>query len=98
MSDEMRQKLNALPSMIYHGVHTAEAILMRMNAAPRSVAEKLGARFAREVQPQDRSVVTARDFMRSLDDQEWATVLPPKAPMSGTDCRQVWEILSGEQQ
>ena len=97
MSEQMKQRLNALPSMIYHGVHTAEAVLMRMNAAPRSLAQKLGERFAQEVNADARSVATARDFIRSLDDQGWAAVLPQRPQMSGADCRQVWEVLSGEQ-
>jgi superfamily II DNA/RNA helicase len=96
MSDEMKQKLNALPSMIYHGVHTSEAILMRMNSAPRSVAERLGVRFAQEVDSEQRSVSVARDFIKSLDDQDWAGVLPEKPQMSGGDCRRVWNILAGE--
>ena len=96
MDEELKQKLNTLPAMIYHGVHTPEAILMRMNAVPRSVAEGLGKQYGDGVKAEDRSVSNARDFLHSLDNQEWAKALPKKAKMSGEDCRQVWQVLSGE--
>ena len=96
MTDEVRARLNALPSMIYHGVRTPEAILMRMNQAPRSVAERLGTLFAGEVAPPNRSVVAAREFIKSLDDQGWGRAMPNKAPMTGAECRRIWKVLSGE--
>jgi len=96
MSEDMRQRLNALPSMIYHGVSTAEGVLMRMNSAPRSVAEKLGAKFAQTAGADRRSVSSARHFMLSLEDRGWASALPENAQMTGADCRRVWEVLAGE--
>jgi hypothetical protein len=42
LSETERRRINTLPAMIYHGVKTEEAVLMRMNSAPRSVAERLG--------------------------------------------------------
>ena len=37
-----RRRINALPAMIYHGVNTEDAVLMRMNSVPRSAAGTLG--------------------------------------------------------
>jgi replicative superfamily II helicase len=96
LPDDVRRRLNTLPSMIYHGVRTEQAVLMRMNSVPRSIAESLGERFGKAVQTQEQNVGRAREFIRSLSDQEWTAVLPQKAPMSGPDCRDVWQILSGE--
>ena len=42
LSESERWRINTLPAMIYHWVKTEEAVLMRMNPAPRSVAERLG--------------------------------------------------------
>ena len=42
MSVAERRRIGALPAMIYHGVRSEDAVLMRMNAAPRSAAEQLG--------------------------------------------------------
>jgi len=69
MDEELKQKLNTLPAMIYHGVHTSEAILMRMNSAPRSIAERLGERYKGEVRPEEQTVSNAREFLHSLDEQ-----------------------------
>ncbi len=96
LPEEVKRRLNTLPSMIYHGVRTEQAVLMRMNSVPRSVAEQLGERFGKATQPQEQSVGRAREFIRSLSDQEWTSVLPAKAAMSGADCREVWQVLAGE--
>jgi len=96
MDEKLKQTLNTLPAMIYHGVNTPEAILMRMNSAPRSIAERLGERYKGEVGTKEQSVSTAREYLRSLDKQGWAQALPKKARMSGADCREVWRVLSGE--
>jgi replicative superfamily II helicase len=96
LPEDVKRRLNTLPSMIYHGVRTEQAVLMRMNSVPRSVAESLGEHFGKSVQTQEQTVGRAREFIRSLSDQEWTAIMPPKAPMSGADCRDVWQILSGE--
>ncbi len=96
MDEDLKQTLNALPAMIYHGVRTPEAILMRMNSAPRTVAQGLGDRYKQEVPEEERSVSSARSFLHALDDQQWSKALPKKAKMSGADCREVWRVLSGE--
>ena len=48
LSEAEKRKINALPAMIYHGVSSEDAVLMRMNCAPRSAAEALGSLY-REV-------------------------------------------------
>jgi hypothetical protein len=96
LPEETARRINALPAMIYHGVKTESAVLMRMNAVPRSVAEPLGERFARELGQAEASVRAARDFLKLLSDDEWGASRPPDAAMSGEDYRRVWEQLSGE--
>ena len=98
LSDAERRKINTLPAMIYHGVHSEDAVLMRMNSAPRSAAEALGNRY-REVTGEDEgrySVGKARNFLKGLDARAWHDVRPEGAPLSGAGYRRVWEILSGE--
>ena len=99
LSETERRRINALPAMIYHGVRTEDAVLMRMNAAPRSAAESLGDLY-REMMSADESrysVGKARDFLKKLDRGDWEHVRPKKAPLSGPGYKRVWEILSGEQ-
>src|SRR5262249_8542366 len=40
-----RRRINLLPAMIYHGVRTENAVLMRMNSVPRSASENIGELF-----------------------------------------------------
>ena len=96
LPEDAARRINALPAMIYHGVRTESAVLMRMNAVPRSVAEPLGERFSHDIGQGQPAVMAARDFLKSLSDQDWGTFRPVDAAMSGQDYRRVWEQLSGE--
>ncbi|MEL6244019.1 MAG: DEAD/DEAH box helicase [Pseudomonadota bacterium] len=93
-----RRRINALPAMIYHGVKTEDAVLMRMNSAPRTAAERLGELY-RELSNNDEerySVSKARDFLKSLTDRDWDQSRPPQATLNGNGYKRVWEVLSGE--
>ena len=98
LSESERRRINSIPAMIYHGVRSEDAVLMRMNAAPRSVAEELGGLY-RNLMDQDDgrySVGKARDFLKGLSSDEWTKARPPEAALSGPGYKRVWEILSGE--
>ena len=98
LSETERRRINALPAMIYHGVRTEDAVLMRMNSAPRSAAESLGAIY-RNVTGEDEtrySVGRAREFLRSLTTDGWNRARPSEAALSGSGYKRIWEILSGE--
>ena len=93
-----RRRINALPAMIYHGVRSEDAVLMRMNAAPRSSAEALGAIY-RDMTGEDESrysVGKARDFLKDLTPVGWSRARPTDAALSGSGYKRVWEVLSGE--
>ena len=98
LSETDKRRINALPAMIYHGVSSEDAVLMRMNSAPRSAAEALGSLY-REVTGEDEgrySVGKARRFLRELGADDWDGVRPEGAALSGTGYKRVWEVLSGE--
>jgi hypothetical protein len=98
LTPAQRRKINALPAMIYHGVKTEAGVLMRMNSAPRSVAEKLGEIFEKKAGPlpEGQGLQAARGFLKNLDAGGWDTARPAAAPLSGAEYRRIWEILSGE--
>ena len=98
LSDTEKRSINMLPAMIYHGVRTEDAVLMRMNSAPRTISERLGALYRDTVSPSDNnySVSQARDFLTHLRDSGWESVRPTGVPLSGSGYRRVWEVLSGE--
>ncbi len=98
LSDAQRRSINVLPAMVYHGVKTEEAVLMRMNSVPRSIAERLGGEF-RKSSGEDFSnvgVQQARQFLKELDVAGWDRLRPTQAHLSGADYKHVWELLSGE--
>ena len=97
LSEADKRRINALPAMIYHGVSSEDAVLMRMNSAPRRAAEALGSLY-REVTGEDEdrySVGRERRFLQELGADNWEGVRPKGAPLSGTGHKRVWENLSG---
>ncbi len=99
MSEQERFKINVLPAMVYHGVRSEDAVLMRMNSAPRSTAEALGTLYRNEFNGDKEnrySVRRAREFLKDLNADGWNSVRPEYAELSGRGYKRIWEILSGE--
>jgi replicative superfamily II helicase len=96
LPEDVVNRINALPAMIYHGVNSESAVLLRMNSVPRSIANQLGKRFESEVNKGELSVKSARDFLHNLSEAGWTAAVPKKAEMTGSDYREVWRQLSGE--
>ncbi len=98
LSDAERKAINSLPAMVYHGVRTEEAVLMRMNSVPRTVAEGLGRAFkaGRGETGQAGSIREVRQFLKGLDADDWHRIRPSASYLSGGDFKRVWELLSGE--
>ena len=97
LSEADRKKLNLLPAFLYHGVDTAEAVLLRMNQVPRSVAKSLGVRMRQGAgEGHTLSVNEAREFIRNLSPGDWQASRPKESTLSGSQYRDVWRLLSGE--
>ena len=96
LSDEEKRTINSLPAMIYYGVPTEEAVLMRMNGVPRSAAVAVGKMFSRlSKQMGPESAAQASDFVRTLSPKEWEKAVPKGAAIRGEDYRRVWLLLTG---
>ncbi len=98
LTEYEKKQINILPAMIYHGVQTEHAVLMRMNAVPRSIAETLGQEYSRRFgsESMQHDVYHARMYLHGMTENDWTYVCPPDAYMSGGDYKKIWEILSGE--
>ena len=98
LSESEQRRINTLPAMIYHGVKTEKAVLMRMNSAPRSVAERLGEEFKKNTGKSggETSVNEARDFLKGMGKTDWDRMRPENASLSGSDYKNIWGLLSGE--
>lgn len=99
ISEAERRRINVIPAMIYHGVRSEEAVLMRMNAVPRSAAERLGEEFKASIDDAADQVgfYEARQFLRGLNETDWERIRPEAAYLSGSDYMTLWQRLSGEQ-
>ena len=94
MPETERRRINTLPAMVYHGARTEDAVLMRINAAPRSAASALGKMYRDS--GRERTVRGARKFLQDLDANDWGRIRPAGAMLSGDRYRSVWRVLSGE--
>jgi replicative superfamily II helicase len=100
LSEAERRRINILPAMIYHGVQSEEAVLMRMNAVPRSIAEKLGEEFRINMNKktdEEINVHKARQFLKNLGIGDWDRISHEGTHLSGLEYKTVWGLLSGEE-
>jgi hypothetical protein len=97
LSELERKRMSNLPSMIHYGVNTDEAVLMRKNNVPRSIASRLGELYSASVGDQIFSQGSAaiNTWINNLDERQWSNVAPNNGSMSGQDYRRIWQKLSG---
>lgn len=94
LTDDQKREINSLPAMIYHGVKTSEAVLMRMNSVPRSISHQIGDKYSEVAEK--HTVQEARQFIKSLSVGDWENLRDENSFLSGRDYKTVWELLSGE--
>lgn len=100
LSEEVRADIRAVPSMIYFGVPTVEAVLMRSLGVPRSVSVSLGNRFQQEESNGNSAprLQKAREWLSDSSDGLWREVArESNSPMDGIRMREVWRIITGNQ-
>ncbi len=97
LSDIEKKRMANLPALLHYGVNTDEAVLMRKNNIPRSIAKKVGelynASFGGNIFTQSTNEVNA--WLNSLDPHTWESVRPTRSVMTGADYKRVWEKLNG---
>ena len=98
LSEKEKKQLSNLPAMIYYGVNTDEAILMRKANVPRSISRNLGtelkSQFGDEVYT--KTVDEASKWLVELPETRWQNAVPPKSDITGKDYKRIWQLLSGE--
>lgn len=94
--EEERRQLGLIGAMVYHGVDTEGAVVMRMNDVPRSLAPSVGEAFVGTLEADEHpSVRSARQFLEGLETSDWSSHRPTGADLSGADYARVWRVLSG---
>lgn len=92
-----KKKLSNLPAMIHFGVNTDEAVLLRKNNVPRSIATRLGELYRASQGDTifSQSSNSIRVWLSSISDLNWDRVKPQNARLSGVEYKQIWRKLSG---
>lgn len=97
LSEEEKIKLSNLPAMIYYGVNSDDAILMRINNIPRSIASNMGKSFkAYNPNIYDTTSNNVTNWLKSLPESDWDKAVIKKRIISGKEYKRVWQILNGE--
>lgn len=90
LDDEERSRLSNLPSQVYYGVATDEAVSLRLLGVPRRAAPRL-AETLRLTQKDSLPVIRQR--LENLPERAWSDALGSE----GAIYRKVWMILDGAQ-
>ena len=96
MSEEEKQRFANIPAMVYYGVNTNEAILMRLNSVPRSISKKIGEMYKNE-RPDFYNVGSrgVTHWLQELVPEDWGKAVPEDSSLSGGEYKQIWVLLSG---
>lgn len=91
--------IRSVPSMIYYGVPTVDAVLMRSLGVPRSVSVAMGSRFAQEVQDPEGEprIHGARKWLESSSVDTWRKASKESGvTIDGGRIQDVWRIITGQ--
>lgn len=98
ISDEEKAKIRSVPAMIYYGVPTVEAVLMRSLCVPRSISVQLGERFALDMDKELETprIQKARKWLADCPPKTWHDVaMEAGVSISGERMQRIWSIISG---
>ena len=93
LSEDKRKEIDMIPAMIYHGVNTSEAVLMRMNYVPRSISSNLGYEYKKVAKDFTRE--EAKMFLCSLSEDDWERAKAVNSHMTGKEYMRIWKLFSG---
>lgn len=88
LSEEERNRLANLPSQVFYGVSTDEAITLRMLGVPRRAATRLAQTMGLSISD---SLPSIRQRLQTLPEKDWVAALGSE----GNTYRKVWRIMDG---
>ncbi len=80
-----------VPSMIYFGVATREAVMLRMAGMPRVLAEELALLWKKSNQQWPESYSEVRDWISQLSQQDLRVAIPQQSVLTPTDLQILWQ-------
>lgn len=97
LSIEEKRTFMNLPAMIYYGVNSDEAVLLRKQNVPRMVANKLGtdlkSSFKLDLYSKSSSEII--EWLNNLPGSKWQSAIPAKKTISGEEYKRIWQKLAG---
>jgi hypothetical protein len=84
-----------VPSMIYFGVQSKEAVWLRMVGLPRIAAERAAKVWREEKSARPKSYNELRKWVSDISLDDWARILPRRSAISPSNMRLIWNELSG---
>ena len=96
LTEKEKKSLRNLSAMIFYGVNSDEAILMRLNNVPRSIAPKMGEQYKNE-NPEFLNATSSNvvDWITHLNNDKWDSIIPVNKKLTGAEYKQIWKKLSG---
>ncbi len=88
LSEEEFKRLSNLPSRVFYGVDTDEAIAMRLLGIPRAAAAPMATHYRENI---DQPLPKLREKLISLNEQDWVNAIG----LNGIVYRRVWRIMEG---
>lgn len=98
LSEEIKTEIRSIPSMIYFGVSTVEAVIMRNLGVPRSLSQSFGARFQKEIPSTGGlpRIQSARHWLNNASANTWQSVANQSGVrMSGERLKRAWTVITG---
>lgn len=89
LSEDELESLRNLPSYIYYGVDSSDAMKLRLLGVPRTAASSFAKSMGTELS--DHSVPEVREWLSETDEAEWEESIGER----GGDYYRAWKILEG---
>lgn len=96
--DESSNPAAHVPSMIYFGVQSTEAVWLRMAGLPRIVAEGAASLWREQNLTAPSSYNELRGWISSFEDKDWKKIIPPTSRISEKSMKVIWKELNGSSQ
>ena len=80
-----------IPSMVYFGVNTENAVWVRMIGAPRKISNNLANALGYKKPP--KSFVEMREKIKGLSNRDWDSIVPSGSKLNGQEWKEITNIL-----
>lgn len=96
LTEEEKLEINNTSAMIYYGVNTNEAVLMRKNGVPRTISVALG-KFYKENEENifSKTPIETFDWIKNLTVSDWNNIAKKEElSVDGSVYHKIWHILN----